>query len=63
MIGEERKKMLVLYSGGTIGMKKNKEGAFEPAPEEFINKIASCDELHDKTFNLPPELQDYFVLR
>lgn len=39
-------RVLVLYTGGTIGMRKGPRG-YEPAPGYFAEKIASLPQLHD----------------
>ncbi|XP_072379781.1 60 kDa lysophospholipase [Diabrotica undecimpunctata] len=41
------KNILVLYVGGTIGMKKNHNGALIPAQNAFLKKIKNNPELHD----------------
>ncbi|KAL1497806.1 hypothetical protein ABEB36_008702 [Hypothenemus hampei] len=43
----ELRKVLVLYTGGTIGMKKNHQGVLVPVPDVFTNKLKSCQELND----------------
>ena len=45
-MGEAMTEVLVLYTGGTIGMKKGARG-YEPAPDYFADKIASHPSLHD----------------
>uniref|UniRef100_A0AC35FJ53 Asparaginase n=1 Tax=Panagrolaimus sp. PS1159 TaxID=55785 RepID=A0AC35FJ53_9BILA len=42
-------KVLVLYTGGTIGMKK-KNGTYVPAPNEFGNALRNDPTLDDKEF-------------
>ncbi|KAF2881604.1 hypothetical protein ILUMI_24547 [Ignelater luminosus] len=44
------RKVLVLYTGGTIGMRKNEKGAYEPSPNAFIRKIRSIPQMHDEEF-------------
>ncbi|ENN79189.1 hypothetical protein YQE_04373, partial [Dendroctonus ponderosae] len=43
----ELRKVLVLYTGGTIGMKRNHQGVLVPAPDVLTAKIKTCPELHD----------------
>ncbi|XP_030758893.1 60 kDa lysophospholipase-like isoform X2 [Sitophilus oryzae] len=43
----EMRKVLVLYTGGTIGMQKNHNGVYAPVPEVFASKVKTCQELHD----------------
>ncbi|XP_019756668.2 60 kDa lysophospholipase [Dendroctonus ponderosae] len=43
----ELRKVLVLYTGGTIGMKRNHQGVLVPAPDVLTGKIKTCPELHD----------------
>ncbi|GJQ78369.1 hypothetical protein Trydic_g22195 [Trypoxylus dichotomus] len=40
------KNILVLYTGGTIGMKKNPQGALAPEANVFLNKIRRDSELN-----------------
>ncbi|XP_060529062.1 L-asparaginase isoform X2 [Cylas formicarius] len=46
-MGEIKRKVLVLYVGGTIGMQKNEYGVYMPVPDAFVNKIKSTSEMHD----------------
>ncbi|XP_065167513.1 L-asparaginase isoform X2 [Atheta coriaria] len=46
--GDESRKVLVLYTGGTIGMMRNVDGVYSPAPNAFKQKIHSLPELHDE---------------
>lgn len=41
------KRVLVLYVGGTIGMKKNYKGVLCPTPNAFFNEVKSHPEMHD----------------
>jgi len=47
-MGFNVKKVLVLYTGGTIGMVKNNNGVYSPIPNEFGNKVKTLDELNDE---------------
>ncbi|MGE0786063.1 MAG: type I asparaginase [Sandaracinaceae bacterium] len=40
-------RVLVLYTGGTIGMRRNDAGVFEPVPGYFAEKVALHAQLHD----------------
>jgi lysophospholipase len=42
-----KKQVLVLYVGGTIGMKKNDDGVYVPVPHIFYDKLKSLPEMHD----------------
>ena len=41
-------KVLVLYTGGTIGMVRNTEGVLAPAPNALEKKIRSTCTMHDE---------------
>ncbi|XP_066247885.1 L-asparaginase-like [Euwallacea similis] len=53
----ELRKVLVLYTGGTVGMKRNHQGVLVPAPDVLSGKIKTCQELHD------PDLARIYSLR
>lgn len=40
-------RVLVLYTGGTIGMRKNARGTYEPVAGYFAEKVAAQPQLHD----------------
>lgn len=42
-------RVLVLYTGGTIGMRKNARGVYEPVPGWFTEQVAQQPQLHDPT--------------
>ena len=42
-------RVLVLYTGGTIGMRRNARGAYEPVPGWFVEQIEQQPQLHDPT--------------
>ncbi|KAF5297082.1 hypothetical protein FQA39_LY02662 [Lamprigera yunnana] len=42
------KRVLVLYSGGTIGMEKNDKGVYIPSSRSLIHQMKMIPELHDK---------------
>ncbi|KAF7280891.1 hypothetical protein GWI33_005403 [Rhynchophorus ferrugineus] len=42
----EQRKILVLYTGGTIGMKKNEDGVYVPVKEEFLKYICNISKLN-----------------
>lgn len=41
--------ILMLYVGGTIGMKKNKEGVLKPARGYLAGRLAGLPQFHDPT--------------
>ncbi|EFN78526.1 L-asparaginase [Harpegnathos saltator] len=43
-------KVLVLYTGGTIGMLRNKEGVLRPVIDEFITALRNFPQLHDSEY-------------
>ncbi|XP_058839457.1 L-asparaginase-like [Topomyia yanbarensis] len=43
-------KVLVIYTGGTIGMMRNENNALEPRPNEFIRKIRKYPNMHDDVY-------------
>ncbi|CAH1163595.1 unnamed protein product [Phaedon cochleariae] len=43
------KKVLVLYVGGTIGMKRNEQGVLIPVPNAFLIEVKYHSEMHDPT--------------
>ena len=42
----KRKKILIIYTGGTIGMSKTKKG-YAPSMKSFLNNLDKIDELHN----------------
>jgi len=42
-------RVLVLYTGGTIGMRKNAQGVMEPVNGYLAEKVAAMPQLHDPT--------------
>ena len=44
-------KVLVLYTGGTIGMVRNAQGALAPAPNALEQKIRTTCTLHDEEYS------------
>lgn len=44
---ETSARVLVLYTGGTIGMRRNALGVYEPVPGYFADKVALQPQLHD----------------
>jgi len=53
----DESRVLVLYTGGTIGMRMSERGVYEPSSGWFIDKVASLPQLHDATeprFCTPP---------
>ena len=44
-------KVLVLYTGGTIGMVRNTEGVLAPAPNALERKIRSTCTMHDEEYS------------
>lgn len=51
------KKVVVLYVGGTMGMKKNHRGVYAPVHDIFLAKMKSSPELHD------PELAKLYSIK
>ena len=45
--------VLVLYTGGTIGMVRNKDGVLVPQPHAMENKIRAMCTMHDEVECLP----------
>ncbi|XP_053685119.1 L-asparaginase [Sabethes cyaneus] len=43
-------KVLVLYTGGTIGMMRNEKQALEPRPNELVRKIRKYPNMHDDVY-------------
>ncbi|XP_058808958.1 L-asparaginase 1-like isoform X2 [Phymastichus coffea] len=43
-------RVLVLYTGGTIGMVRNKEGALVPKPNTLVKNLRKYPNLHDKQY-------------
>lgn len=43
-------KVLVIYTGGTIGMMRNEKHALEPRPNEFVRKIRKYPNMHDDAY-------------
>lgn len=52
-------KVLVLYSGGTIGMIKNKNGVLAPEPAMMEKKLRTYPQLHDTEYaeNMFPNVE------
>ncbi|XP_052744086.1 L-asparaginase 1 [Bicyclus anynana] len=48
--GVNQRRVLVLYTGGTIGMVKNKDGVLIPQKGAFENLIRGYPQLHDNMF-------------
>ncbi|XP_047536932.1 L-asparaginase-like isoform X1 [Vanessa atalanta] len=49
-LGRNERRVLVLYTGGTIGMVKNKDGVLIPQKNAFENLIRGYPQLHDNMF-------------
>ncbi|KAH0548462.1 L-asparaginase [Cotesia glomerata] len=43
-------KVLVIYTGGTIGMIRNAQGVLSPLPNAFIETVKSYSHMHDRTY-------------
>lgn len=54
---KEMGRVLVLYTGGTIGMKDNGNG-FEPAPGFIHETLASFSMFHDPAFGAPKKIEE-----
>lgn len=48
--GSNERKVLVIYTGGTIGMMENKDGVLIPREKAFENLIRSFPQLHDAEY-------------
>ncbi|XP_075592132.1 L-asparaginase 1 isoform X2 [Dermatophagoides farinae] len=46
----EESKVLVIYTGGTIGMVKNGSGVYEPRPGAFTQVLKKYPQLHDSEY-------------
>ncbi len=44
----KRKKILIIYTGGTIGMSKTKKG-YAPSMKSFLNNLEKIEELHNNS--------------
>ena len=53
-------KVLVLYTGGTIGMVRNAEGVLAPAPNALEKKIRSTCTMHDEEYSCQRFGQKFF---
>lgn len=53
------KKVLVLYTGGTIGMKKNAKGALEPCKGYLTNEMRSMSELKERSLVAAFDIIEY----
>ncbi|XP_045502872.1 L-asparaginase 1-like [Colias croceus] len=49
-LGKNDRRVLVIYTGGTIGMVKNKEGVLIPQKGAFENLIRGYPQLHDNVY-------------
>lgn len=49
VVGREAN-VLVIYTGGTIGMVRNKAGALEPIPNRFVSELRKYPNLHDTEY-------------
>lgn len=47
-MSDQIRKLLVLYTGGTIGMAKNERGVLVPVPGIFTKKLKTIEGLYDK---------------
>uniref|UniRef100_A0A8D8Q0T0 60 kDa lysophospholipase n=1 Tax=Cacopsylla melanoneura TaxID=428564 RepID=A0A8D8Q0T0_9HEMI len=61
---EERleSKVLVVYTGGTIGMEYNEQGVLAPSRKPLNDKIRENPLLHDKHYDVKTEEDDILVL-
>ncbi|RKP21005.1 asparaginase-domain-containing protein [Rozella allomycis CSF55] len=53
MIHNKMSKVLIIYTGGTIGMKYNEKRGYIPVPNYMYDKLASMSQFHDVSF-VPP---------
>lgn len=49
-VGRNERRVLVLYTGGTIGMVKNRDGVLIPQKNAFENLIRGYPQLHDSMY-------------
>ncbi|XP_045452905.1 L-asparaginase [Melitaea cinxia] len=49
-VGKNERRVLVLYTGGTIGMVKNRDGVLIPQKNAFENLIRGYPQLHDNMY-------------
>lgn len=49
-VGRNERRVLVLYTGGTIGMVKNRDGVLIPQKNAFENLIRGYPQLHDNMY-------------
>ncbi|XP_033733850.1 L-asparaginase-like [Pecten maximus] len=62
---EQEAKVLVLYSGGTIGMRTNQSGVYEPESNFMIPELKKLPIFHDKSYaekQLMEEEKDLLVM-
>ena len=45
-------RVLVIYTGGTVGMKKNEHGSLAPAPGDLVRFVSQMREFEDDTMPL-----------
>ncbi|XP_022330741.2 L-asparaginase-like [Crassostrea virginica] len=58
-------KVLVIYTGGTIGMKTNENGVYEPKEDYFVNKLRTLPLFHDKEYaesHFADDEKDFLVM-
>ncbi|XP_060071945.1 L-asparaginase-like [Ylistrum balloti] len=62
---EQEAKVLVLYTGGTIGMRTNRNGVYEPEADYLIPELKKLPIFHDKSYaeeQLMEEEKDLLVM-
>ncbi|XP_034938412.1 L-asparaginase 1-like [Chelonus insularis] len=43
-------RVLVIYTGGTIGMMRNEQGALAPIPNKFVKTLKTYPHMHDRNY-------------
>ncbi|XP_061173483.1 L-asparaginase-like isoform X2 [Saccostrea echinata] len=62
---EPTSRVLVIYTGGTIGMKTNDSGVYEPKEDFLVNKLRTLPMFHDNAYadeNLGEDEGDFLIM-
>ncbi|XP_022330735.1 L-asparaginase-like isoform X2 [Crassostrea virginica] len=62
---EPTSRVLVIYTGGTIGMKTNDNGVYEPKEDFLVNKLRTLPMFHDKEYaesHFAEDEEDFLVM-
>lgn len=54
--GEEKKNVLIIYTGGTMGMKPDEDGSLAPVPGYLVQVLKEMPEMHR------PEMPSYTII-